>query len=200
MQPNLFGIGSCDCEALPFGRWSEQVSRCSNTRNTERLRDGFVDVTNVLLIKTSLISILQAWAEALRHGCRWPNDNTIKYAGVAELADVPDLGSGVFRRAGSTPVARTIKVNIRWYKEVISLRGDFLFAKAANPLFTGVFGFFSFLQHLMLSQKTFSYYVAVLLWFSLFVVLKPPPYLGGFTKNIKSCTGSRLYVLFFTLS
>ena len=30
-----------------------------------------------------------------------------KYAGVAELADAPDLGSGIFRCAGSTPVART---------------------------------------------------------------------------------------------
>ncbi len=29
-------------------------------------------------------------------------------AGVAELADAPDLGSGVHRRAGSSPVTRTI--------------------------------------------------------------------------------------------
>ena len=29
------------------------------------------------------------------------------FAGVAELADAPDLGSGVFRCAGSTPVTRT---------------------------------------------------------------------------------------------
>lgn len=29
------------------------------------------------------------------------------FAGVAELADAPDLGSGIFRCAGSTPVART---------------------------------------------------------------------------------------------
>jgi hypothetical protein len=31
----------------------------------------------------------------------------LKYAGMAELEDVPDLGSGVERRAGSNPVTRT---------------------------------------------------------------------------------------------
>ena len=31
----------------------------------------------------------------------------IEYAGVAELADAPDLGSGVNRRGGSSPFART---------------------------------------------------------------------------------------------
>ena len=30
------------------------------------------------------------------------------YAGVAELADAPDLGSGAARRGGSTPFTRTI--------------------------------------------------------------------------------------------
>ena len=30
------------------------------------------------------------------------------YADMAELADAPDLGSGVNRRAGSTPVIRTL--------------------------------------------------------------------------------------------
>ena len=30
-------------------------------------------------------------------------------AGMAELADAPDLGSGVNRRAGSTPVTRILK-------------------------------------------------------------------------------------------
>jgi hypothetical protein len=29
-------------------------------------------------------------------------------AGVAELADAPDLGSGAFGRGGSTPFTRTI--------------------------------------------------------------------------------------------
>jgi hypothetical protein len=33
---------------------------------------------------------------------------SIKYAGVAELADAPDLGSGAARRGGSTPFTRTI--------------------------------------------------------------------------------------------
>ena len=32
------------------------------------------------------------------------------YAGVAELADALDLGSSVHRRAGSSPVTRTIKL------------------------------------------------------------------------------------------
>ena len=32
----------------------------------------------------------------------------ILYAGVAELADAPDLGSGAARRGGSTPFTRTI--------------------------------------------------------------------------------------------
>src|SRR5437764_847652 len=31
-----------------------------------------------------------------------------EYAGVAELADAPDLGSGAARRGGSTPFTRTI--------------------------------------------------------------------------------------------
>ena len=30
-----------------------------------------------------------------------------EYAGVAELADAPDLGSGAARRGGSTPFTRT---------------------------------------------------------------------------------------------
>ena len=30
------------------------------------------------------------------------------YAGVAELVDAPDLGSGVSRRVGSSPTSRTI--------------------------------------------------------------------------------------------
>ena len=33
-----------------------------------------------------------------------------KYAGMAELADVPDLGSGGLIRAGSNPVTRTKKM------------------------------------------------------------------------------------------
>ncbi len=30
-----------------------------------------------------------------------------RYAGVAELADAPDLGSGALRRGGSSPFSRT---------------------------------------------------------------------------------------------
>ena len=33
----------------------------------------------------------------------------IRYADVAELADAPDLGSGVSRRGGSSPLIRTIE-------------------------------------------------------------------------------------------
>jgi hypothetical protein len=33
--------------------------------------------------------------------------NLFQYAGVAELADAPDLGSGAARRGGSTPFTRT---------------------------------------------------------------------------------------------
>ncbi len=35
------------------------------------------------------------------------------YAGVAELADAPDLGSGAARRGGSTPFTRTIIIIFR---------------------------------------------------------------------------------------
>ena len=34
-------------------------------------------------------------------------------ADMAELADAPDLGSGVNRRAGSTPVIRTTKSTVK---------------------------------------------------------------------------------------
>ena len=34
------------------------------------------------------------------------------YADMAELADAPDLGSGVLRRAGSSPVIRTFHKGI----------------------------------------------------------------------------------------
>ena len=34
-------------------------------------------------------------------------ESKTEYAGVAELADAPDLGSGGFHRGGSSPFART---------------------------------------------------------------------------------------------
>ena len=34
------------------------------------------------------------------------------HAGVAELADAPDLGSGDESRGGSSPSARTIELNV----------------------------------------------------------------------------------------
>jgi hypothetical protein len=40
--------------------------------------------------------------------CIWFRRGPYFYAGMAELADVQDLGSCVARRAGSSPVARTI--------------------------------------------------------------------------------------------
>ena len=39
--------------------------------------------------------------------CIWFRRGPYFYAGMAELADVQDLGSCVARRAGSSPVART---------------------------------------------------------------------------------------------
>jgi hypothetical protein len=74
-----------------------------------------------------------------------------------------------------------------------------LFAKAVNPLFTGGAAFSLFVQHSMLSRKTFSYSVAVLLWLSLFVVLKPPPTLGGRSKH-KVLHGFKTLFCVFTLS
>ncbi len=45
-----------------------------------------------------------------------PSWLTILYAGVAELADAPDLGSGAARRGGSTPFTRTTKYQLQSYK------------------------------------------------------------------------------------
>ena len=39
-----------------------------------------------------------------------PSWHTIYDAGVAELADAPDLGSGAVRRGGSSPFTRTILI------------------------------------------------------------------------------------------
>ena len=41
-------------------------------------------------------------------------------AGMAELADAPDLGSGVLRCAGSTPVTRTIAIGQKRYIDIFS--------------------------------------------------------------------------------
>ena len=37
-------------------------------------------------------------------------------AGVAKLADAPDLGSGAARHVGSTPIARTQKLELNWFQ------------------------------------------------------------------------------------
>jgi len=69
----------------------------------------------------------------------------------------------------------------------------FLFAIAVNPLFTRVFGFFSFCavfnavpENLLVSHCCFVLAFIVRYF-------ETSSYLGGFTQNIKSCTGSRLY-------
>ena len=69
-----------------------------------------------------------------------------------------------------------------------------LFAIAVNPLFTRVFGFFSFCaafnvvpENLLVSRCCFVLAFIVRCF-------ETSPYLGGFTQNIKSCTGSRLYI------
>jgi hypothetical protein len=38
----------------------------------------------------------------------------VNSAGVAELADAPDLGSGAARRGGSTPFTRTIDYQLKF--------------------------------------------------------------------------------------
>ena len=43
--------------------------------------------------------------QAVSRGAAAPNN--FIFAGVAELADAPDLGSGGFHRGGSSPFART---------------------------------------------------------------------------------------------
>ena len=58
----------------------------------------------------------QVWRSALLFYLRWLNllaifcntDNKRRVAGVAELVDAPDLGSGAFGRGGSSPSTRTI--------------------------------------------------------------------------------------------
>ena len=43
----------------------------------------------------------------------------LKKAPVAELVDAPDLGSGVSRRAGSSPVRRTMKSCQKYFQATI---------------------------------------------------------------------------------
>ena len=58
----------CDCEALPIGRWSEQVSSCRNTADAERTtaREGYADVAKGQLIKTVETERLARQAETYR--------------------------------------------------------------------------------------------------------------------------------------
>ena len=98
------------------------------------------------------------------------------------------------RRTTCVMNIRTIKVNIRWYKEVISLRGDFFVCKSRKSFINkGVLGFFSFCavfnavpENLLVSHCCFVLAFIVRYF-------ETSSYLGGFTQNIKSCTGSRLY-------
>ena len=51
----------------------------------------------------------------------------------------------LFSDRGSTPLASTIKVNIRWYKKVISLRGDFFVCNSRKSFIYKGFRLFLFL-------------------------------------------------------
>ena len=50
------------------------------------------------------------------------NGRISMFAGMAELADAPDLGSGVNRRAGSSPVARTMQKWRNWQTRTVQVR------------------------------------------------------------------------------
>lgn len=53
---------------------------------------------------------------------RHQEGGSISQAGVVKLADTPDLGSGAFVCAGSSPVARTIVMNKYSYKNSLPMR------------------------------------------------------------------------------
>ena len=99
--------------------------------------------------------------------------------------------SGVFIK--SLMNIRTIKVNIRWYKEVISLRGDFFVCKSRKSfIYKGVRLFLFLWSVLCCPWKPSRNCLLLCTGFQrrLFWNLLLP---WGFTQNIKSCTGSRLY-------
>ncbi len=55
----------------------------------------------------------QAITDILTCNCRQVKfRQKIKYAGMVKLANTPDLGSGVERLAGSSPVTRTTKQQV----------------------------------------------------------------------------------------
>ena len=68
-----------------------------------------------------------------------------------------------------------------------------LFAKAVNPLFTGVLGFFSFCASFSAIPENLLLFLCCFALAFIVRCFETSPYLGGFTQNIKSCTGSRLY-------
>ena len=72
------------------------------------------------MIKKSLIGPLTQLVRVVGIG------STIRYAGVAELADALDLGSSALRLAGSTPVTRTIGKSVRTIRifDIFSLKYD----------------------------------------------------------------------------
>ena len=99
--------------------------------------------------------------------------------------------SGVFIK--SLMNIRTIKVNIRWYKEVISLRGDFFVCKSRKSLNYRGFGFFSFCEAFYVVPENLLVIACCYALAFKGYCFETSSYLGGFTQNIKSCTGSRLY-------
>ena len=68
-----------------------------------------------------------------------------------------------------------------------------MFAKSANPLFTRVFGFFSFCAAFNAVPENLLLFLCLFALAFVVYCFETSPYLGGFTQNIKSCTGSRLY-------
>lgn len=66
-----------------------------------------------------------------------------EYAGVAELADAPDLGSGAARRGGSTPFTRTIFEKKTYYicgsSSVVEHHLAKVGVAGSNPVFRSLF-------------------------------------------------------------
>ncbi len=60
--------------------------------------------------------------------------NIFQYAGVAELADAPDLGSGAARRGGSTPFTRT-NLNLCGSSSVVEHHLAKVGVAGSNPVF-----------------------------------------------------------------
>ena len=91
--------------------------------------------------KTTMF-LREAQADSFWTACKHMIIKYNTFRGVAQL--VARLTGGQ-EAAGSSPVTPTIIVNIRWYKEVISLRGDFFVWKCPKSLIYRGFRLFLFL-------------------------------------------------------